>query len=546
VPGHDSTLSALLTETLRSLFAANPGLARNAGDHHYDGVLGPVGHAAIRGRIGELERLRGRLDGVSRVDLDGEQRADLASARQLVIDEHFHLERLRDPQTNPQSVADTGADIWSYVARDYAPVQERAQGLCRHLEQLGEWLETATAELDADLAPGPRSVALDVIRGFASFYRKDVGTALGELGDRALSARLDSALEAGAAACDRFAAALEARGDGADPALGAETFCAMLEAQEGLQETVPSLRERVDAELAELSARAAELASRMGATSLTDAFGQMEAVRTTAERLIPDTAGMLTRLRDFWLERDVVTVPRDTGCRVIPTPSFYDWVTAAYENPGPLNPPGLEHFYFVTPVNPAWPAEQAEQWLSHLNLPCLENISVHEVYPGHFVHCVAALAQPSLMRKVAFFSGFGEGWAHYTELLAVEQGLAEGRPLQELAMLQDALLRVCRFSAAVGMHCEGMSLPDATRLFEEQAHIPRLAAEREALRGTYDPMYLVYTYGKLEILRWRAELSAQPGFSLKRFHDRIIGCGFAPLGAVREHLMADQEAAVQG
>jgi hypothetical protein len=54
-------------------------------------------------------------------------------------------------------------------------------------------------------------------------------------------------------------------------------------------------------------------------------------------------------------------------------------VTAAYDNPGPLDPPGLPHHYFVTPVQPGWSEEQADQWLRHLNLACLENVSVHEV-----------------------------------------------------------------------------------------------------------------------------------------------------------------------
>ncbi|TMC46811.1 MAG: DUF885 domain-containing protein, partial [Chloroflexi bacterium] len=65
----------------------------------------------------------------------------------------------------------------------------------------------------------------------------------------------------------------------------------------------------------------------------------------------------------------------------------------------------------MTTVRPDWSSDQAEQWLRHLNLASLENISVHEVYPGHFVHAVCALRQPSLLRKAFWCSGFGEGWA---------------------------------------------------------------------------------------------------------------------------------------
>ena len=103
--------------------------------------------------------------------------------------------------------------------------------------------------------------------------------------------------------------------------------------------------------------------------------------------------------------------------------------------------------------------------------------------------------------------------------------------------LQDALLRACRFRCTLGIHTEGMSVEEGARLFTEGAHIPRLAAEREAMRATHDPMYLVYTYGKLEILRWREQLARRPGFSLRQFHDRLLGCGYVSLDVARAYLL---------
>ena len=270
------------------------------------------------------------------------------------------------------------------------------------------------------------------------------------------------------------------------------------------------------------------------------AFAALEADHPTAGGLLATAAGMLDRLRDFWTATGVVSIDPEVHCRVRATPAFMSWVTAAYDSPGPLDPPGLQHHYFVTPVQPGWSDEQAEQWLRHLNNPCLENISVHEVYPGHFVHAVCAMRRSGLIRRAFWFPAVGEGWAHYTEQLAIEQGLAEGRPLLHLAQLQDALLRACRFRCTLGIHTEGMSVADGTRLFAERAHIPELAAEREAMRATHDPMYLVYTYGKLEILRWRERLAAQPGFRLRAFHDRLLGCGLVSLDVARDYLLGPE------
>ena len=311
----------------------------------------------------------------------------------------------------------------------------------------------------------------------------------------------------------------------------------MLESQEGIVETVASLRRRVDSELERLGRLAEETAEKCGADTLADAFTVMEQDHPTADSLIATAQSMLDRLRDFWLADGSVDIDPDTKCTVRPTPSFLRWATAAYENPGPLDPPGLPHYYYVTPVDPAWSEQQAEEWLRHLNHASLENVSVHEVYPGHFVHAVCGLRAGSLVRVAFWFPGFSEGWAHYTEQLAVEHGLADGRPLLALAVTQDALLRACRFAATLGIHAEGMALEEATQLFVDLAHSPRLPAEREAQRATYDPMYLVYCYGKLEILRWRKELSSRPGFTERAFHDRMLETGFVPLAVVRDTVL---------
>lgn len=529
--------TALVERVVAEYFAAHPATARAAGDHRFDGVVADLGAAAVASRVRRLHETAAELDAVETAGLDAEARADVDTAGRLVADELFHLEVLRSPWSDPQ-MALRSADVFSYVSRPYAPVAERAEALCRHLEAVPEALGVAAEMLDDELPMGPRSVSIDEAHGHVAFYRNEVMREVGDLGDARLRRRLEAAVDAAAVACAAFADAVEGRGQRADSALGEERFCAMLTAQEGVVETAAALRRRVDVEMERLQAEAEEVAGRAGGGSVADAFGRMEADHADAAHLLDTARETLDRLRDFWNSTGCVSIDDDIRCTVRETPAFFSWVTAAFENPGPLDPPGMPHYYFVTPVDPAWSNDKAEEWLSHLNRSSMENISVHEVYPGHFVHAVNGLRSPSLMRRVVWFGAFAEGWAHYTEQLAVEHGLAEGRPLLHLAQVQDALLRVCRFSATVGMHTEGMSLEEATRLFEEQAHIPRLAAEREAMRGTHDPMYLVYSYGKMEILRWREELRGRPGFSERAFHDRMLASGFPPLAVVRDYLWA--------
>jgi len=190
----------------------------------------------------------------------------------------------------------------------------------------------------------------------------------------------------------------------------------------------------------------------------------------------------------------------------------------------------------VTPVEPSWPPEKQEEWLRHLNYTSLRNISVHECYPGHYVHFLHRKNVASPVLRSYHSYAFTEGWAHYCEEMMVEQGFGDAR--LRLVQLQDALLRNCRYISSIKMHTAGWSWEDATRYFMENAFLDRLPAEREAKRGTWDPGYLNYTLGKLMIKKLRADwLDGHPGGSLQEFHDVLLSLGAPPLGLAREHLL---------
>jgi uncharacterized protein (DUF885 family) len=59
------------------------------------------------------------------------------------------------------------------------------------------------------------------------------------------------------------------------------------------------------------------------------------------------------------------------------------------------------------------------------------------------------------------------------------------------------------------MHCQGMTVEQATRFFMDHCYYEEAPARQEAIRGAYDPGYLHYTLGKLMLLKLRADLNAQ-------------------------------------
>jgi len=77
-------------------------------------------------------------------------------------------------------------------------------------------------------------------------------------------------------------------------------------------------------------------------------------------------------------------------------------------------------------------------------------------------------------------------------------------------------------------------MPEAIHLFMSMGFLSELPAKREAMRGAWDPLYLSYTLGKLLIRELRDDLQSRPDYSLKRFHDAFLGCGYLPVPLIRQ------------
>src|SRR5438094_9777767 len=124
-----------------------------------------------------------------------------------------------------------------------------------------------------------------------------------------------------------------------------------------------------------------------------------------------------------------------------------------------------------------------------MNYATLEGTSIHEAYPGHYVQGLFVRPSSSPTRQLFWTDTTGEGFAHYVEEMMLEIGYSND-PKQLLAQRLEALLRDCRFLVALGLHCQGMTMADAIRLFESVGYMTELPATRQATRGAWDPLYL--------------------------------------------------------
>jgi uncharacterized protein (DUF885 family) len=88
-----------------------------------------------------------------------------------------------------------------------------------------------------------------------------------------------------------------------------------------------------------------------------------------------------------------------------------------------------------------------------------------------------------------------------------------------------------------------MSVEQGVRLFREEAFMEEGTARREAERGAFDPTYLVYSVGKLALLKLRSDYQHQQGkaFSLRTFHDTLLGNGAAPFWLHRQLMLGEDD-----
>ena len=214
-----------------------------------------------------------------------------------------------------------------------------------------------------------------------------------------------------------------------------------------------------------------------------------------------------------------------------------------------------EAYYYVTPPENDWPAKQQEEWLTAFNYYASDIISIHEVYPGHYVQFLKLNASPATKVEKIFGSyAFIEGWAHYCEQMMIDEGYggasgpkasdqeAKRAAKYRMAQSAQALLRLCRLCASIQMHTQNMSIEEATKFFRENCYYEEKPAHAEAMRGTFDPGYLNYTLGKLQILKLRDDYKAQQGaqFSLQKFHNELLNHGMPPIRLLREIMLKDK------
>jgi hypothetical protein len=170
----------------------------------------------------------------------------------------------------------------------------------------------------------------------------------------------------------------------------------------------------------------------------------------------------LDGLRAFIVSHKVVTIPGPEQARVAEAPPYRRWNAAYINIPGPYEK-NLPSTYYIAPPDPAWTPKEQNDYIP--GKADLLFISVHEVWPGHFLQFLHANRARSKLGRIFTSYAFAEGWAHYSEEMMWEVGLNDGDPATHVGQILNALLRDARYLSAIGLHTGGMTVAESEALF---------------------------------------------------------------------------------
>jgi uncharacterized protein (DUF885 family) len=552
----DAEFSRLADEYVEGFLAWRPQVGTSLGLHQYDGKLTDYSPASLQAELARLKASEQQLSRINPKLLSARGAYDYYILRSSIRREIFGFEQMKSYTDNPMTYASV-LDVNIYIKRDFAPLEDRVRSITAILNAAPQLVAAAKTNLARSLPKPQVETAIEQANGAADFLGKDLVEALKSVTNETLMAAFNTANAQAIAEMRGYANYLKEQKlpeANTQYALGREKYAQMLRDGEMINAPPEQLLELGLRELARQQAAFADAARQIDPNRKPiEVFQAIQKDHPTAQALIPDTGRDLAAIRQFVVDRHIVTIPSPVDAKVAETPQYMRATSfASMDTPGPFETKATEAYYYVTPVEPGWSAEQKEQWLTAFNFYTTDIVSVHEVYPGHYVQFLCLKASPATRLEKIFGSyAFIEGWAHYTEQMMVDEGFgasASPNPTAEerikaakyrMAQADEALLRVCRLCVSIRMHCQGMTVEEGTQFFQDNCYYEQKPARQEAMRGAYDPEYLYYTLGKLEILKLREDYRNQEGarFSLEKFHNEMLRHGAPPIRLLRQVLL---------
>jgi uncharacterized protein (DUF885 family) len=537
---------------LNYLYEAHPSGATMDGVHMHDDLLEDYRRGAIDAHVSALAGFARRLDAIPLDILPETEKTEHGIVSANIRARQLEFEAVRTWERNPQVYAETlASSLAAQAIFDYAPEEDRARRILSKLRQTPRLIQAARDNVKEPPAIFVK-VGLDALRGVMTFIDSDLPKAFRGLDDLHLLSDLADASQEAVQAIGEYVEHLESDVRPKAKAsfrLGKERFEQKLRFDEGISLPVERLLAIAERELHATQEEFRTIAGRLnGGDPIDNWRKKKQQTHPQPGRLLATAREQVGELQTFLQRNSIVSLPDEAAVQVAATPDFFRWSFASMWTPGPFETRAQRAVYYLTDVDPSWPEEKQIEHLRDFNIPTLWTISIHEVFPGHYLHYQHLRKVESKVRRSTFFApaSYIEGWAHYCEQMMLEAGFGKKDHALKLGQLAESLVRLARFVVGIRLHTEDWSVEQGVRFFRDEAFLEESSARREAERGTFDPTYLVYTAGKLAMLKlredWQAEQGGKP--SLRAFHDVVLSQGSAPFWALRRLMLQHDTEAV--
>jgi hypothetical protein len=524
-----------VVKVIDNYYRQNPESASDAGLHQYDGQMSDLSAAGLAAYGVWLDSVL--AEAASYADLEGIEAFERDYLMTFFKGQLFWFKESGFPSKNPLFYSDT-IGISVFIDREYAPLDQRLQAYTTYIEQLPGLLDTMKANLEPPLPAPYVEMGFLILDGMAQYLSTTVPEVFAPVENEQLQRRFKAANDSAVEAVRQAVIWLDGLKVTAtdDYALGEQRFLEMLKSSEGVDVTLAELKAAgqsdLDRNLEMLHEACAEFAP--GESTMDCVLKAQN--RKSPEGAVGGARRQLPSIRKFVEENNIATIPGTENALVDEAPPHRRFNFAYINIPGPFEK-GLPSTYYIAPPDPNWSEE--DQFAYIPGETDLLAVSVHEVWPGHFLQYLHSNRTENNVGRHFGTYTFSEGWAHYTEQMMVDAGLGDGDPEVRIGQLLNALKRNVRYMSAIGLHTEGMTVEESQAMFEEKSFMDFGNASQQAYRGTYDPGYLNYTLGKLMINKLREDWTTGRGGreAWGRFHDQFLSYGVPPIPLVREQML---------
>lgn len=547
----DKRFEALATKFIAELMEMNPEWATNLGEHKYDNRLSDYSLAGVKksrdfaaAYLAELQKIP--FDKLSRVN-----NVDARIMQHNLEYSIFQTDVLRSYEWNPMSY-NAGSAINDLIARDFAPLKERLANVKGRLEQMPNVIAAAKANLK-----NPPSIhtktAIDQNKGVIGLIKGDLQMFVDQAPE--MKAELAPAQAKAIAALEEYGTWLEKdllpRSNG-EFRLGDEKYRQKLKF--ALESDLPKeeLLKRAEVDLKTTQDKMFAVATPLykkyfpnetDAAKLSNKKIVIKAVldrlaetRPTNETIIGKASEDVRETTEFVRANNLVTVPTEP-VKVIVMPEFARGASVAYcDSAGPFEKKN-ETFFAISPTPKDWTADRSASFFREYNDYMVENLTVHEAMPGHYLQIMHAnkFKAPTMIRALFGSGSFVEGWAVYAEQLMAEKGY--GGAKVEMQQLKMKLRVIINAIIDQKIHTSGMTEKEAIAFMMNEGFQEEGEAAGKWKRAQLSSTQLsTYYVGSVEVndLRRAYEAKNKGKIDMKQMHDQMLSFGSPAAKYVKE------------